>query len=440
MGDIAVESSPSIESVIVVQRTKDLCEMGPKDFWYHEEMDRQLPDCPITSMNAEDPFCILYTSGSTGKPKGIVHTQGGYLLHASLSHKYIFDLQEGDIYWCTADVGWVTGHSYVVYGPLANGSTTLMFEGIPTYPDAGRFWQIIDEYKVTIFYTAPTVIRSLIARGSCGPELYDLTSLRILASVGEPINPEVWLWFYEKVGRSRCPVIDTWWQTETGGIMIAPIPNAHILKPGSASRPFLGIEPVVVRSDGTQCNSTEGGALCVTKPWPGIMRTIWGDKDRFVQTYFSEYKNLYFSGDGARQDEEGDFWLKGRMDDVVNISGHRIGTAEVESAFVSHMAVAEAAVVPIEDEIKGQALHAYLILKTPFKKGLELELDLHQHIRKEIGPIAAVKVIEFVEELPKTRSGKIMRRILKKIASGQLQDLGDLSTLANPQIIKSLLL
>ncbi len=439
ISDEAVKKCPSIERVLVVQRTSDPCAMGPKDLWVHEAIANLPWTCPAEAMQAEDPLFILYTSGSTGKPKGVVHTQGGYLLHAALSHKFIFDIHEEDIYWCTADVGWVTGHSYAVYGPLCNGSTTLLFEGTPTYPDAGRFWQIVEEHRVTVFYTAPTVIRTLISKGTEYIEPYDLSSLRILGSVGEPINPEAWLWYHENVGKGACPIADTWWQTETGGILIAPLPGAHTLKPGSASRPFFGVEPVILRGDGIECSPQEGGALCIKKPWPGMMRTTWGDHDRFVQTYFSTFPNVYFTGDGCHVDRDGDYWLLGRMDDVVNVSGHRIGTAEVESALVSHPAVAEAAVVPIPDPIKGQGLYAFVVLVEGTIPSEKLKKELAKHVRCEIGPIAVPEKIQFAEALPKTRSGKIMRRILRKIAEGQTSDLGDTSTLADPKIIEILL-
>ncbi|MBS0603548.1 MAG: acetate--CoA ligase [Verrucomicrobia bacterium] len=439
IADEALAKSPSVKTVLVVQRTSDPCKMQEgRDFWYHEETASQPASCPVEPMRAEDPLCILYTSGSTGKPKGVVHTQAGYLLHASLSHKYIFDVHDEDVYWCTADIGWVTGHTYVVYGPLANGSTTVMFEGTPTYPDAGRFWQIIEQYKVSVFYTAPTVIRSLICKGEEYPEKYDLSSLRVLGSVGEPINPEAWSWYHSVIGKGNCPIVDTWWQTETGGILIAPLPGAHTLKPGSASRPFFGVDPVVLRDEGSECSPREGGALCIRKPWPGMMRTIWGDHDRFVDTYFSAHKDLYFTGDGCHIDDEGDYWLLGRMDDVVNVSGHRIGTAEVESALVSHPSVAEAAVVPIPDPIKGQGLYAFVTLIEGIQGSDVMKTQLAQHVRKEIGAIAVPDKIQFAEALPKTRSGKIMRRILRKIAEGKTDDLGDVSTLADPKVVEAL--
>lgn len=440
IADEALLRSPSVESVIVVRRTKDACSMvSGRDHCYDEEISWQPAECPAEVMQAEDPLFILYTSGSTGKPKGVVHTQAGYLLHVALSHRYIFDLHADDIYWCTADLGWITGHSYCVYGPLANGTTTLMFEGIPTYPDAGRFWQIIEKFKVSLFYTAPTVIRTLISKDSNFPQRYNLSSLRILGTVGEPINPEAWMWYYEVIGKGQCPLVDTWWQTETGGILISPLPTCHTLKPGSVSRPFFGIDPIVLRNDGTECADNEGGNLCIQRPWPGIMRTTWGDHQRFVETYFSTFKNVYFTGDGCRKDAEGDYWLLGRIDDIVNVSGHRIGTAEVESALVSHEAVAEAAVVPIEDEIKGQALYAFVTLVDTIVESDALKAELALHVRKEIGAIAIPEKIQFAKSLPKTRSGKIMRRILRKIASRQIHDLGDISTLADPRVINDLL-
>ena len=440
IADEALKSTPSIEKVIVVKRTPEACAMQKgRDIWYEDEMDEASPFCPAEPLAAEDPLFILYTSGSTGKPKGVVHTQAGYLLYTALTHKYIFDVQDQDVYWCSADVGWVTGHSYVIYGPLANGTTTLMFEGVPNYPDAGRFWQIIEKFRVNIFYTAPTVIRALIRYGTTFPEKYDLGSLRLLGTVGEPINPEAWMWYHENIGKGKCPVVDTWWQTETGGIMIAPFPGCHTTKPGSASKPFFGVEPVILRDDGSTCKPNEGGSLCIRKPWPGIMRTTWGDHQQFIKTYFKTFKNLYFTGDGCHIDEEGDYWLLGRIDDVVNVSGHRIGTAEVESALVSHVAVAEAAVVPKPDDVKGQSLYAFITLKDNFQESAELKKDLLKHVRKEIGAIAVPDTIRFAKALPETRSGKIMRRILRKIAERKHDELGDISTLADPSIIESLL-
>jgi acetyl-CoA synthetase len=439
IADEALGSTPSIEKVVVIQRNAEPCTMQDRrDVWYHDEMAGASETCEPERMNAEDPLFILYTSGSTGKPKGVVHTIAGYLLHTTLTHKYIFDIHDDDIYWCTADIGWVTGHSYIVYGPLANGGTSLMFEGVPTYPDAGRFWQIVEKYKVTVFYTAPTAIRALIARGDEWPNKYDMSSLRVLGSVGEPINPEAWMWYYNVIGKGKIPIVDTWWQTETGGILITPLPGAHVLKPGAALRPFFGLEPVVLRDDGTECDVNEGGKLCIKKPWPGMMRTMWGDHERFIDTYFSMYNDLYFTGDGCRTDEDGDLWLMGRIDDVVNVSGHRIGTAEVESALVSHDKVAEAAVAPMPHDIKGQGLYAFVTLVDGVEPSDALRKELVMHVRKEIGPIAAPDKIQFAPALPKTRSGKIMRRILRKIAEDATDQIGDTSTLADPSVVNTL--
>jgi acetyl-CoA synthetase len=410
-----------------------------RDVWYHEEMEKAPAECPAEPMNAEDPLFILYTSGSTGKPKGVVHTTGGYLLHVTLTHKYVFDLQEDDIYWCTADIGWVTGHSYIVYGPMTNGATSVMFEGVPTYPDAGRFWQVCDKFGVTLFYTAPTAIRALMRLGEEWPAKYKLDTMRILGSVGEPINPEAWMWYYEKIGHGNCPIVDTWWQTETGGFMITPLPGAHNLKPGCASRPFFGVDPVVLRDDSSECNLNEGGKLCIRKPWPGMMRTMWGDHERFIDTYFTMYDDMYFTGDGCRKDEDGDFWLMGRIDDVVNISGHRLGTAEIESALVAHTAVAEAAVTPVPHEIKGQGLYAFVTPVEGIDPTDELRAELIKHVRTVIGPIATPEGIQFAPALPKTRSGKIMRRILRKVAERDTGNLGDISTLADPTVVESLI-
>jgi acetyl-CoA synthetase len=390
-------------------------------------------------MAAEDPLFILYTSGSTGKPKGVVHSQAGYILYTALTHKYIFDIHEDDVYWCTADIGWITGHSYIIYGPLANGATSVMFEGVPTYPDAGRFWQVVDKHQITVFYTAPTAIRALMRLGTEFPAKYEMKSLRVLGTVGEPINPEAWLWYNEHVGKKRVPIVDTWWQTETGGVLITPLPGAHTLKPGSASRPFFGVEPVVLRDDGSECEKNEGGKLCIRKPWPSMMRTMWGDHDRFIDTYFSMYDNLYFTGDGCRIDSDGDYWLLGRIDDVVNVSGHRIGTAEVESALVSHAKVAEAAVVAMPHDVKGQGLYAYVTLQTGVEGTDDLRKELVQHVRKEIGPIAQPDKLQFADALPKTRSGKIMRRILRKIAENEVDKLGDVTTLADPTVVTRLI-
>jgi len=439
IADEALKQTPSIEKVIVVKRNETPCNMvANRDLWYHDLMAKANADCPPVPMNAEDKLFILYTSGSTGKPKGVVHTTAGYLLHAALTHKYIFDVHDDDIFWCTADIGWVTGHSYIVYGPLCNGATSLMFEGVPTFPDAGRFWQIIQKYKVTVFYTAPTAIRSLIRLGEEWPNKYDLSTLRTLGSVGEPINPEAWIWYHRVIGKGRCPIVDTWWQTETGGILINPLPGAHTLKPGSANRPFFGVEPVILRDDGKEVGVNEGGKLCIKKPWPGMMRTTWGDHNRFIETYFTMYPNIYFTGDGCRLDEDGDYWLMGRIDDVVNVSGHRIGTAEVESALVSHPKVAEAAVAPMPHDIKGQGLYAFVTLKDGVKESDELKKELANHVRKEIGPIAVPDKIQFAPGLPKTRSGKIMRRILRKIAENAVDQIGDTSTLADPHVVEAL--
>ncbi len=438
--DEALKSCPSIEKVVVVKRTDDEVHMEEgRDLWWHDLMAEASPVCEPEPMNAEDPLFILYTSGSTGKPKGVLHTTGGYLTYVAMTHKYIFDLHDDDTYWCTADIGWITGHSYIVYGPLANGATSLMFEGVPTYPDPGRFWHIVDKFRVTIFYTAPTAIRALARQGEEWVEKYDLSSLRVLGSVGEPINPEAWMWYYTHVGKERCPIVDTWWQTETGGILITPLPGAHTLKPGSASRPFFGVVPVILRDDGTECDVNEGGKLCIKQPWPSMMRTTWGDHDRFIDTYFTMYEDIYFTGDGCRKDEDGDYWLLGRIDDVVNVSGHRIGTAEVESALVSHPAVAEAAVVGRPHDIKGQALYAYVTLREGVEPSDALVKELMNHVRKEIGPISRPDFIQFADALPKTRSGKIMRRILRKIAEGEFDRLGDTSTLADPTVVEKLI-
>jgi len=440
ISDVALEKTPTIESVVVVKVNEEPCSMKDgRDVWYHDEMAAASEECPAEPMNAEDPLFILYTSGSTGKPKGVVHTTGGYLMHTTITHKIVFNIHDDDIYWCTADIGWVTGHSYIVYGPLANGSTSVMFEGVPTYPDAGRFWHICDKFGVTVFYTAPTAIRALMRLGEEWPAKYKLDTMRILGTVGEPINPEAWMWYYEKIGRNNCPIVDTWWQTETGGFMITPLPGAHTLKPGSASRPFFGVDPVVLRDDGSECDPNEGGKLCIRKPWPGMMRTMWGDHDRFVDTYFTMYNDIYFAGDGCRIDQDGDYWLMGRIDDVVNVSGHRIGTAEVESALVSHEKVAEAAVTPIPHEIKGQGLYAFVTLVGHVEESEELKKELIMHVRKEIGPIAAPEAIQFAPALPKTRSGKIMRRILRKIAEKDTSNLGDITTLADPHVVEVLI-
>jgi acetyl-CoA synthetase len=439
IADEACKHSPSIGKVVVVKRNDTPCNIvAGRDLWWHDLMATASADCPPEVMKAEDVLFMLYTSGSTGKPKGVVHTTAGYLIHVALTTKYVFDIHPEDIFWCTADIGWVTGHSYIVYGPLCNGFTSIMFEGVPTYPDAGRFWQIVEKYKVTQFYTAPTAIRSLIRLGEEWPNKYDMSSLLTLGSVGEPINPEAWMWYHRVIGKSRCPIVDTWWQTETGGHLITPLPGAHTLKPGSASRPFFGVEPVVLRDDGTPCSPNEGGKLCIKKPWPGMMRTTWGDHDRFIDTYFTMYKDIYFTGDGCRIDPDGDYWLMGRIDDVVNVSGHRIGTAEVESALVSHPRVSEAAVAPMPHDIKGQGLYAFVTLKDGAVESEELKKELVNHVRKEIGPIAAPDKIQFAPALPKTRSGKIMRRILRKIAENQVEQIGDTTTLADPHVVEVL--
>ena len=437
--DDALTSCPSIDSVIVVDTGDQECNMQVgRDHWYHEEMEKADAECEAEPMNAEDPLFILYTSGSTGKPKGVVHTTGGYLLHVTLTHKLVFDLHDDDIYWCTADIGWVTGHSYIVYGPLANGATSLMFEGVPTYPDAGRFWQICEKFGVTVFYTAPTAIRALMRLGEKWPAKHNLDSLRVLGTVGEPINPEAWIWYHENIGHGNCPIVDTWWQTETGGFMITPLPGAHTLKPGSTSRPFFGVDSVVLRDDGSECDRNEGGKLCIRRPWPGMMRTMWGDHERFIDTYFTTYSDMYFTGDGCRIDQDGDYWLMGRIDDVVNISGHRLGTAEIESALVSHDLVAEAAVTPIPHDIKGQGLYCFVTLIEGIEPSEELRKELIGHIRTEIGPIATPEGIQFAPALPKTRSGKIMRRILRKVAEKDTGNLGDTSTLADPSVVDTL--
>lgn len=439
ISDEALKKTPTIECAVVVKVTDDPCHMQEgRDVWYHEEMAGASEECEAEKMKAEDPLYILYTSGSTGKPKGVVHTTAGYLMHITLTHKTIFNVHDDDVYWCTADIGWVTGHSYIVYGPLANGATSLMFEGVPTYPDAGRFWQVCDKFGVTVFYTAPTAIRALMRLGEEWPAKSKLDTIRVLGTVGEPINPEAWIWYYEHIGHGRCPIVDTWWQTETGGILITPLPGAHTLKPGSAGRPFFGVDAVVLRDDGSECGTNEGGKLCIRRPWPGMMRTMWGDHDRFVDTYFTMYDDIYFAGDGCRVDQDGDYWLMGRIDDVVNVSGHRIGTAEVESALVSHAKVAEAAVTPMPHEVKGQALYAFVTLRDGVEETDELKKELVMHVRKEIGPIAAPEAIQFAPSLPKTRSGKIMRRILRKIAEKSTDNLGDITTLADPSVVEAL--
>lgn len=439
IADEALRHCPTIEKAIVYKRNDSACEMvAGRDLWWHDLIGGVASECDPEVMNAEDYLFMLYTSGSTGKPKGVVHSSAGYLLHCALTTKYVFDIHDDDVFWCTADIGWVTGHSYIVYGPLCNGFTSVMFEGVPTFPDAGRFWQIVEKFKVTQFYTAPTAIRSLIRLGEEWPNKYDMSSLRTLGSVGEPINPEAWMWYHRVIGKERCPIVDTWWQTETGGHMITPMPGAHTLKPGSASRPFFGVEPVILRDDGVECKPNEGGKLCIKKPWPGMMRTTWGDHDRFIDTYFTMYPNIYFTGDGCRVDQDGDYWLMGRVDDVVNVSGHRIGTAEVESALVSHPLVSEAAVTPMPHETKGQGLYAFVTLNEGVAESDALKQELVMHVRKEIGPIAVPDKIQFASGLPKTRSGKIMRRILRKIAENAVDEIGDTSTLSDPHVVASL--
>ena len=437
--DKALAECPSIETCFVVKRTgHEVAMQDGRDVWYEEAVADQPAECEPEWVDAEDPLFILYTSGSTGKPKGVLHTTGGYMVYAATTFKYIFDYHEDDVWWCTADIGWITGHSYIVYGPLATGATSIMFEGVPTYPDAGRFWDVCDKHKVTQFYTAPTAIRALMQKGEAPIDARDLSTLKILGSVGEPINPEVWQWYRDHVGHGKTPVVDTWWQTETGGILITPLPGAHTLKPGSASRPFFGVEPIILDDDGKETPQGEQGKLCMKAAWPGMMRTMWGDHERFVQTYFSTYKGYYFTGDGCRQDEDGDYWLLGRVDDVINVSGHRMGTAEVESALVSHPAVAEAAVVGFPHDIKGQGIYAYVTLKTGNEYTDDLKGVLVKHVRAEIGPIASPDVIQWAPALPKTRSGKIMRRILRKIAEGAADQVGDVSTLADPTVVEHL--
>jgi len=440
--DTAVDGCPSVEKVIVVKRLSNFeVTMKPgKDVWYHELMATASPKNEAEKLDAEDPLFILYTSGSTGKPKGVLHTTGGYMLFTTLTFKYIFDYKDEDTYWCTADIGWVTGHSYICYGPLSAGATTLMFEGIPTYPAPDRFWHIIEKFKVNILYTAPTAIRALMREGDQWPNKHDMSTLRLLGTVGEPINPEVWIWYHHVIGKDRCPIVDTWWQTETGGILITPLPGATTLKPGSATKPFFGIEPAIIKEDGSEAKANEGGFLVIKKPWPGLMRTVYGQHQRFVETYWSQYKGKYFTGDSARKDEDGYFWLMGRVDDVIKVSGHRIGTAEVESAIVSHPNVAEAAVVPIPHDIKGEAIYAYVTLKVGVEKTDALKKDIVTHVRNTMGPIALPEKIQFADGLPKTRSGKIMRRILKKIAIGEVEpfQLGDITTLADPSVVETL--
>ena len=438
--DKALEACPNVHTVVTVRHTgNDIAWVDGRDVWYHEAMEAASADCPAEIMDAEDPLFILYTSGSTGKPKGVLHTTGGYLLYAAITHKYVFDYHDGDVYWCTADVGWITGHTYIVYGPLANGAISLLFEGVPTYPDASRFWQVCDKHKVNTFYTAPTALRSLMRMGDEPVTKTSRESLRLLGTVGEPINPEAWEWYYHVVGDGRCPIVDTWWQTETGGHMITPIPGAMKLKPGSATRPFPGVSPAIVDQNGNIQQGAAEGSLVITHPWPGQMRTVFGDHQRFIDTYFKAYPGMYFTGDGARRDEDGDYWITGRVDDVIIVSGHNLGTAEIESALVLHDAVAEAAVVGYPHDIKGQGIYAYVTVINGLEPSDELRAELIQQVRREIGPIATPDIIQWAPALPKTRSGKIMRRILRKIAANDMGSLGDTSTLADPAVVDDLI-
>jgi acetyl-CoA synthetase len=437
--DDALQHCPEVREVIVVRHTGGTIDwLEGRDTWYHEACSAASPNCPPEEMSAEDPLFILYTSGSTGQPKGVLHTTGGYLVYTSMTHEHVFDYRDNEVYWCTADVGWVTGHSYIVYGPLANGATTLMFEGVPNFPDPSRFWQVVDKHNVRIFYTAPTALRALMREGEDWIRRTSRRSLRILGSVGEPINPDVWLWYYDHVGEQRCPIVDTWWQTETGGILITPIPGATPLKPGSATRPFFGIEPVIVDNDGKRVDGPGEGNLCLARAWPGMMRTVFGDHPRFVQTYFSAFPGLYFTGDGARRDGDGYYWLTGRVDDVINVAGHRLGTAEIESALVAHPKVAEAAVVGYPHDLKGQGIYAYVTLRISEEPSEELKRELVSWVRQEISPIASPDLLQWAPGLPKTRSGKIMRRILRKIAANEHDALGDVTTLADPSVVDEL--
>jgi acetyl-CoA synthetase len=437
--DTALKSCPNVNTVVVVRHTGGQIDWHEgRDLWYHEAAANVAADCPVEIMDAEDPLFILYTSGSTGKPKGAMHTTGGYLLYAAITHKYVFDYHDGDVYWCTADVGWVTGHSYIVYGPLANGGISLVFEGVPTYPDASRFWEVCDKHKVNTFYTAPTALRSLMRLGDEPVRKTSRSSLRLLGSVGEPINPEAWEWYFHTIGEARCPIVDTWWQTETGGHMIAPVPGALKMKPGSASLPFFGVMPAIVDTNGKVIDGPGEGTLVITHPWPGQMRTVYGNHQRFIETYFSAFPGMYFTGDGARRDEDGYYWITGRVDDVLIVSGHNLGTAEIESALVLHEAVAEAAIVGYPHDIKGQGIYAYVTLKQGVEPSDDLRKDLVKLVRAEIGPIATPDIIQWAPGLPKTRSGKIMRRILRKIAANQMDALGDTSTLADPGVVDDL--
>jgi len=439
IADEALENCPNVKKCVVVKRTgNEINWVDDRDVWYDKIIDKVSNNCEPEEMNAEDPLFILYTSGSTGKPKGVLHTTGGYMVYASMTHQYIFDYKKNDIYWCSADIGWVTGHSYIIYGPLSNGATTIMFEGIPTYPDTSRWWQIIDKYKVNIFYTAPTALRALMREGEVPVKKTSRKSLKLLGTVGEPINPEAWLWYYKVIGDSRCPIVDTWWQTETGGILISPQPGAMDLKPGSATKPFYGIRPVIVDEQGKTLKGACRGRLCIAQSWPGQMRTVYGDHQRFIDTYFSQFDGKYFTGDGCRRDEDGYYWITGRVDDVIIVSGHNLGTAEIESAFVAHPKVAEAAVVGYPHDIKGNGLYCYVTLNAQERPNGELERDLKLWVRKQIGPIATPDLIQFAPGLPKTRSGKIMRRILRKIAANEHDQLGDTTTLADPSVVESL--
>ncbi len=438
--DAALAETQGVHTCIVVRRTgSEVAWQTGRDVWYHEAVEAASDDCPPEEMDAEDPLFILYTSGSTGKPKGVLHTTGGYMVYTAMTHEYVFDYRSGDIYWCTADVGWVTGHSYIVYGPLANGATTLVFEGVPNYPDASRFWQVVDKHKVNIFYTAPTAIRALMRLGDDPVTATSRQSTRVLGTVGEPINPEAWLWYHEVVGEGRCPIVDTWWQTETGGILITPLPGATALKPGSATRPFFGVQPVIVDNEGVEQDGPTEGNLCIADSWPGQMRTVYGDHQRFVQTYFSTFRGKYFTGDGCRRDEDGYYWITGRVDDVINVAGHRLGTAEIESALVAHPKVSEAAVVGYPHDIKGQGIYAYVTLNADERESEDLRMELVKWVRQEIGPIATPDLIQWAPGLPKTRSGKIMRRILRKIAANEYEALGDTSTLADPTVVSDLI-
>jgi acetyl-CoA synthetase len=437
--DEALAQCPDVKTCVVVKRTGAEIEWNKdRDVWYHDLTEDQPGECPAEPMNAEDPLFILYTSGSTGKPKGVLHTTGGYMVYASMTHQYVFDYHDGDIYWCTADCGWITGHSYIVYGPLANGATTLIFEGLPNYPTASRHWKVCDKHQVNIYYTAPTAIRALMREGDEPVKKTSRESIRLLGTVGEPINPEAWHWYHQVVGEDRCPIVDTWWQTETGGILITPLPGATMLKPGSATRPFFGIKPIIVDAEGKTLEGATEGNLCITDSWPGQMRTVYGDHQRFIDTYFKTYPGTYFTGDGCRRDEDGYYWITGRVDDVINVSGHRMGTAEVESALVEHEATAEAAVVGYPHDIKGQGIYAYVTLKVGVEATEDLRKELIQFVRKEIGPIATPDLIQWAPGLPKTRSGKIMRRILRKIAANEHDQLGDTSTLADPSVVDDL--